>query len=142
MKETEDNNNKLNRSKNLSKIKLKPIIAPLIRSITPFNDKSQKERIIYNKNKLRYNFSHNKFKSVNDNMNEINNNTQINNENKDINNNINNKKTDKKIFMRKLNFDKNKFNLGSNLSNIKTKFTNFIKPNLKNFEIMNIKTEI
>ena len=139
MKETEDNNNKLNRSKNLSKIKLKPIIAPLIRSITPFNDKSNKEGIIYNKNKLRYNFSNNKFKSVNDNISEINNNTQINNENKDTNNN---KKTDKKIFMRKLNFHKNKFNLGSNLSNIKTKFTNFIKPNLKNFEIMNIKTEI
>ena len=44
--------------------------------------------------------------------------------------------------MRKLNFDKSKFNLGSNLKQIKTKFTNFIKPNLKNFEIMNMKTEI
>ena len=134
-----DNNNKLNISRNLSKIKLKPIITPLIRSITPFNDKSKKERIMNNKNKLRYNFSNHKLRSLNDNLNEINNSSKINNETKEIKND---KKSDKKIFMRKLNFDKSKFNLGSNLKQIKTKFTNFIKPNLKNFEIMNQKTEI
>ena len=138
LKESE-NNNKLNISRNLSKIKLKPIITPLIRSITPFNDKSKKERIMNNKNKLRYNFSNHKLRSLNDNLNEINNTSKINNETKEIKND---KKSDKKIFMRKLNFDKSKFNLGSNLKQIKTKFTNFIKPNLKNFEIMNMKTEI
>lgn len=140
LKESDNNNNKLNISRNLSKIKLKPIITPLIRSITPFNDKSKKERIMNNKNnKLRYNFSNHKLRSLNDNLNEINNSSKLNNENKEIKND---KKSDKKIFMRKLNFDKSKFNLGSNLKQIKTKFTNFIKPNLKNFEIMNQKTEI
>ena len=128
-KEAEENSN-LNKSKNLSKIKLKPII-PLIRSITPFNDKSKKTEVINNKNKLKYNFSNNKFRSLNDNINETNNTSLINNE-----------KKEKKIFLRKLNFDKNKINLGSNLSQIKTKFTNFIKPNYKNLEIMNLKTEI
>ena len=87
--------------------------------------------MINNRNKLKYNFSNNKFRSLNDNINETNNTSLINNE-----------KKEKKIFLRKLNFDKNKINLGSNLSQIKTKFTNFIKPNYKNLEIMNLKTEI
>ena len=137
IKEQEDNM-RLNKSKNLSKIKLKPLV-PLIRSITPFNEKPKKTEVINNNNKLKYNFSNLKFRSVNDNINEINNSSKLNNENA---NRINNKKSDKKIFRRKLNFDKHKLNLGNNLSPIKTKFKNFIKPNFKNFEIMNLKTEI
>ena len=137
IKEQEDNM-RLNKSKNLSKIKLKPLV-PLIRSITPFNEKPKKTEVINNNNKLKYNFSNLKFRSVNDNINEINNSSKLNNENA---NSINNKKSDKKIFRRKLNFDKHKLNLGNNLSPIKTKFKNFIKPNFKNFEIMNLKTEI
>ena len=137
IKEKEDNM-RLNKSKNLSKIKLKPLV-PLIRSITPFNEKPKKTEVINNNNKLKYNFSNLKFRSVNDNINEINNSSKLNNENA---NSINNKKSDKKIFRRKLNFDKHKLNLGNNLSPIKTKFKNFIKPNFKNFEIMNLKTEI
>ena len=69
-------------------------------------------------------------------MNETNNTSNINNDNVS---NSNHKKIDKKMFMRKLNFDKNKFNLQNNLSQIKTKFTNFIKPNFKNVEITNFK---
>ena len=137
IKEAEDNN-KLNKSKNLSKIKLKPLI-PLIRSITPFKDNSKKTDVINDKNKLKYNFSNVKLRNVNDNVNETNNTSNINNDNVS---NSNHKKIDKKMFMRKLNFDKNKFNLQSNLSQIKTKFTNFIKPNFKNVEITNFKTEI
>ena len=134
LKEPEDNT-KLNNSKNLSKIKLKPII-PFKRSITPFNDKSKKTEVINNKNNLKYNFSNAKLKILNDNINETNNTTNINNENTS---NKKNNQARKKIFMRKLNFDKNKLNFGNNLLQIKT---NFIKPNLKNLEIMNLKTEI
>ena len=137
IKEPEDNI-KLNKNKNLSKIKLKPLI-PLIRSVTPFNEKQKKTEVMDNKSKLKYNFSNLKFRSVNDNINETNNTSKLNNDNA---NSINNKKSDKKIFRRKLNLDKHKLNLGINLSPIKTKFTNFIKPNFKNLEIMNLKTEI
>jgi len=137
IKEPEDNI-KLNKNKNLSKIKLKPLI-PLIRSVTPFNEKQKKTEVMDNKSKLKYNFSNLKFRSVNDNINETNNTSKLNNDNT---NSINNKKSDKKIFRRKLNLDKHKLNLGINLSPIKTKFTNFIKPNFKNLEIMNLKTEI
>ena len=80
---------------------------------------------------MKYNFSTSKFKSVNENI--TNDNTI---------NIINNKNKDKKFFVRKLNFDKSKITLGNNLSPIKTKFRNFVKPNLKNLEIVKLKTEI
>ena len=79
---------------------------------------------------MKFNFSTSKFKSVNDN---------INNDNTIT---INNNNKEKKLFKRKLNFDKSKITLGHNLSPIKTKFRNFIKPNLKNLEIAELKTEI
>ena len=140
-------------NKNLSKIKLKPI-SPSIRSITPFNDNVDKIEIRSNTpfndnldkidskispSKFKYNLMNIKYKnnSINDlcyNMDDINN-----------NNNINIFNNDKRYFLkdkrniRQLNFNKNKIN---NLSQIKTKFVNFIKPNYKNIEMLNYKTEI
>ena len=131
--EENDNNNKnnnLNKNINLSKIKLKPIV-PSKRAITPFIDNIKRTESINIKKKLKYNFSTSKYKSVNDNI--TNDNTI---------NIINNKNKDKKFFVRKLNFDKSKITLGNNLSPIKTKFRNFVKPNLKNLEIVKLKTEI
>ena len=131
------NNNYNTNNKNLAKIKLKPI-SPSIRSITPFNENYEKNEKI-SPNKFKYNVINKKIKnSINDlnyNINDIN----INN------NNINNFNNDKRYFfkdkknIRQLNFNKNKLN---NLSQIKTKFINFIKPNYKNIEMMNHKTEI
>ena len=130
--EEDNNNNQINKNKNLTKIKLKPIV-PSKRAITPFIDNIKRSESINIKKKLKYNFSNNKLRSINDNINIVNNdNTSI----------INNKKNEKKFFMRKLNFDKSKITLGNNLSPIKTKFRNFIKPNIKNFEIIKLKTEI
>ena len=130
--EEDNNNNQINKNKNLTKIKLKPIV-PSKRAITPFIDNIKRSESINIKKKLKYNFSNNKLRSINDNTNIVNNdNTSI----------INNKKNEKKFFMRKLNFDKSKITLGNNLSPIKTKFRNFIKPNIKNFEIIKLKTEI
>ena len=125
----EEENNQSNKKINLTKIKLKPIV-PSKRAITPFIDNIKRSESINVNNKLKFNFSTSKFKSVNDN---------INNDNTIT---INNNKNEKKLFQRKLNFDKSKITLGHNLSPIKTKFRNFIKPNLKNLEIAELKTEI
>ena len=138
LEKKEDLNN-LYKNKNLTKIKLKPIDASK-RAITPFIDNHNKLETINIKKKLKYNFSNIKFKSVNNNINKSNNITSVNNE--DINILNNNKKNDKKLFFRKLKFDKSKINLGNNLSPIKTKFTNFIKPQLKYLEIIKLKTEV
>jgi hypothetical protein len=135
---TNNNNNyKIN-----SKIKLKPI-SPFVRSITPFKDKNHKKydlKVIKNKNNLNL---PNKIYSNNNSI------TDINNQNNTIaeisNNNIMNNINDKSYFIRdkknirQLNINKNKIN---NLSQIKTKFLNYIKPNYKNIEMINHKTEI
>ena len=133
------NNNK--NIKNLSKIKLKPIIPPL-RSITPFNEHVEKNESKIGNNKMNYILLNKKSNnSINDlNYNNI---SEINNiSNNNIQNNYNN---DKRYFLkekkniRQLNFNKNKLN---NLSQIKTKFINFIKPNYKNIDMIYNKTEI
>ena len=135
---TNNNNNyKIN-----SKIKLKPI-SPFVRSITPFNDNNHKKydlKVIKNKNIL------NLPNKIYNNNNSI---TDLNNQNNTIeeisNNNIKNNINDKSYFIRdkknirQLNINKNKIN---NLSQIKTKFLNYIKPNYKNIEMINHKTEI
>ena len=137
---TNNNNNyKIN-----SKIKLKPI-SPFARSITPFNDNNHKKydlKVIKNKNNL------NLPNIINNNNNSI---TDLNNQNNTIveisNNNIMNNINDKSYFIRdkknirQLNINKNK-NKINNLSQIKTKFLNYIKPNYKNIEMINHKTEI
>ena len=125
-----------NKIKNLSKIKLKPII-PSKRSKTPFTDDIPKKPDISKNNniRLKYNYSNIKLRNMNDYIMETNNTSNINTENNNI---INNNKSDKKYFLRKLKFDRGKIN---NLSQIKTKFSNFIKPNLKNFPNLNFKTE-
>ena len=131
---TNNNNNyKIN-----SKIKLKPITR-LVRSITPFNDNHKKSDLTIIKNNI--NLPNNIY-----NNNSI---TDLNNQNNNIieisNNNIMNNNNDKSYFIRdkknirQLNINKNKLN---NLSQIKTKFLNYIKPNYKNIEMMNHKTEI
>ena len=130
-------NNTLNKNLKNSKIKLKPI-TPGIRSITPFNDNIDKFDSKNVHNQLNYNISNKKYN--NNSINDISNNII------DINSNIiNNYNNDKTYFLREkrnirqLNFNKNKLN---NLSQIKTKFLNFIKPNYKNIEMINHKTEI
>ena len=82
----------------------------------------------------------------NNSINEINNNISDISNISNINNNIglSNYNNDKKFFLkekkniRQLNFNKNKLN---NLSQIKTKFVNFIKPNYKNIDMIYNKTE-
>ena len=136
--EKKENTNNLYKIKNLTKIKLKPI-DPSKRTITPFNDNHKKMESINIKNKLKYNFSNIKFRSVNSNINILNNVNIANNEDKKF---LNKQKSDKKLFFRKLKFDKNKINLGNNLSPIKTKFTSFIKPQLKYLETIKLKTKV
>ena len=128
-----NNNYKIN-----SKIKLKPII-PFARSITPFNDNHKKNDLKIIKNKNNINLPNKMFN------NSI---TDLNNQNSIIdinNNNIINNNNDKSYFIRdkknirQLNINKTKLN---NLSQIKTKFLNYIKPNYKNIEMINHKTEI
>ena len=131
-----NNNNIYKNSKQLSRIRLKPII-PSIRSITPFNDNYEKNESRNDSNKLNLNLINKKY---NNSINEINNNIKDNINY--INNNLNN---DKRYFIkekkniRQLNINKNKLN---NLSQIKIKFLNFIKPNYKNIENIYNKTEI
>ena len=134
------NNNNSNYKKT-SKIKLKPI-TPYIRSITPFNDNHKKYEAKIIKNKNTPNLS-NKI-SNNNNLIELNN--HHNNTNDISNNNITNNYNNDKIYfirekknIRQLNLNKNKLN---NLSQIKTKFLNYIKPNYKNFQKIHHKTEI
>jgi hypothetical protein len=136
-----NNNYNLN-NKNLAKIKLKPI-SPSIRSITPFNENIDKNDLKISPAKFKYNVMNKKIKSS---INDLNYNiNDINNNNINTINNINNFNNDKRYFLkdkknfRQLNFNKNKLN---NLSQIKTKFVNFIKPNYKNIELINHKTEI
>ena len=124
-------------AKNLAKIKLKPIIPP-IRSITPFNDNFEKNGAKIENNKYNYHLLNKKYNNsindISDNINDL----SINN----IQNNyINNKKyfLNEKKNIRQLNINKNKLN---NLSQIKTKFVNFIKPNYKNIEMIYNKTNI
>ena len=117
---------------------MKPITR-LVRSITPFNDNHKKSDLTIIKNNI--NLPNNIY-----NNNSI---TDLNNQNNNIieisNNNIMNNNNDKSYFIRdkknirQLNINKNKLN---NLSQIKTKFLNYIKPNYKNIEMMNHKTEI
>ena len=136
------NNNFNMNNKNLAKIKLKPI-SPSIRSITPFNENIEKNDLKISPVKFKYNVMNKKIKgSINDLNYNIN---DINNNNISTINNINNFNNDKRYFLkdkknfRQLNFNKNKLN---NLSQIKTKFVNFIKPNYKNIELINHKIEI
>ena len=119
-------------TKSLPKIKLKPITSS-IRSITPFNDNNKEkfESKIVNE-RLNYNIDNKKYNNINN-----------------IKNNINDKNivnyNDERYFLkekkniRQLNINKSKLN---NLSQIKTKFVNFIKPNYKNIDILYNKTEI
>ena len=134
------NNSKSNYKKS-SKIKLKPI-TPYIRSITPFNDNHKKyEAKIKNKNTPNL---PNKISNNNNNVIELN--YHHNNSNDISNNNITNNYINDKIYfmrekknIRQLNLNKNKLN---NLSQIKTKFLNYIKPNYKNLQKIHNKTEI
>ena len=141
---TNANNTNINGGvvKNLSKIKLKPII-PGPRSITPFNDNIEKYESKIGNNKLNYIMLNRK---KNNSINDINNNISDISNISNINNNIvqSNYNNDKRFFLkekkniRQLNFNKNKLN---NLSQIKTKFVNFIKPNYKNIDMIYNKTE-
>ena len=120
-------------SKSLPKIKLKPITSS-IRSITPFNDNNKEkfESKIVNERLNYNNIDNKKYNNINN-----------------IKNNINDKNiinyNDERYFLkekkniRQLNINKSKLN---NLSQIKTKFVNFIKPNYKNIDILYNKTEI
>ena len=134
------NNNNINYKKN-SKIKLKPI-TPFIRSITPFNENHKKFEAKIIKNKIT-NLPNKLSNNNNNNIIELNN--HHNNTN-DISNNITNNYNNDKIYfkrekknIRQLNLNKNKLN---NLSQIKTKFLNYIKPSYKNFQKIHHKTEI
>ena len=120
-------------TKSLPKIKLKPITSS-IRSITPFNDNNKEkfESKIVNERLNYNNIDNKKYNNINN-----------------IKNNINDKNiinyNDERYFLkekkniRQLNINKSKLN---NLSQIKTKFVNFIKPNYKNIDILYNKTEI
>ena len=135
---TNNNVNENRNIKNLTKIRLKPII-PALRSITPFNDnKIEKYESKNGNNKYNYNLINKKY---NNSINDINNNiNDISNNNLHINYN-----NDKRYFLkdkkniRQLNFNKSKIN---NLSQINTKFVNFIKPNYKNIDMIYNKTDI
>ena len=135
---TDTNNN--NNCKINPRIKLKPITR-FVRSITPFNDNHKKYdlKIIKNNNNL----------NLPNNIHNNNSITDLNNQNNSIveinNNNPMNNNNDKSYFIRdkknirQLNINKNKLN---NLSQIKTKFLNYVKPNYKNIEMFIHKTEI
>ena len=133
------NNNNSNYKKS-SKIKLKPI-TPYIRSITPFNDNHKKHEA-----KIKNNNTPNLPNKISNNNNLIELNYHQNNSNDISNNNITNNYNNDKIYfirekknLRQLNLNKNKLN---NLSQINTKFLNYIKPNYKNFQKIHHKTEI
>ena len=133
------NNNNSNYKKS-SKIKLKPI-TPYIRSITPFNDNHKKHEA-----KIKNNNTPNLPNKISNNNNLIELNYHHNNSNDINSNNITNNYNNDKIYfirekknLRQLNLNKNKLN---NLSQIKTKFLNYIKPNYKNFQKIHHKTEI
>ena len=139
---TINNNNNNNNYKINSKIKLKPI-TPFVRSITPFNDNHKKYDLKYIKNKNNLNLPNKIYNNSITDLNNQNNNIIDISSNNIINNNNNN--NDKIYFIRdkknirQLNINKNKLN---NLSQIKTKFLNYIKPNYKNIEMITHKTEI
>ena len=133
------NNNNSNYKKS-SKIKLKPI-TPYIRSITPFNDNHKKHEA-----KIKNNNTPNLPNKISNNNNLIELNYHHNNSNDINSNNITNNYNNDKIYfirekknLRQLNLNKNKLN---NLSQIKTKFLNYIKPNYKNFQKIHHETEI
>ena len=125
----------LNNVRNNSRIKLKPIV-PIIRSITPLNcnlindnSKNESKNII---NGFNYNNKINSYIG----------NTENNNNNivKNISENIIEKKTlfGERKNHRQFNFNKLKV---KNLSQIKTKFANYVIPNYKNIEMANNKTD-
>ena len=107
---------------------------PNIRSITPFNTNNEKTES-KSGNKIKINFENKKINEMfyNNNNNGDKNNVfnYANNNKLHLNKNMRN--------IRKLNFNKKNI---TNLSQIKTKFINFIKPNYNDLGFPNYRTEI